>query len=238
MNKMVNKYPWLYLVVVLAVGILASFGLFAYSVVTSRAFSYSYLVLNVGLATIPLLLSWRIIVLLRKKRWSDWEPLIMTLIWIIFLPNSFYMISDFIHLQNMSKQVILYNSVMFFSFIYLAVLMGLISLYQIHQQLRKRVYPKTAAVLVTILLIGCCFAIYLGRDLRWNSWDVVVNPAGLLFDISNLILKPETYSGMIKTMVSFFVVISSAYLIAWQAARLIWHQGVSDMATHIQRRQK
>lgn len=238
MDRMVNKRAWFNLIIVISIGILASFGLFAYSLIMSHSLVNSYLILNLGLAAIPLLLSWRILVLLRKKRWSDWEPLVTTLAWIIFLPNSFYMISDFIHLQNMSNQVILYNSIMFSSFIYLGVLMGLISLYQIHQQLRKRVYPKTAAIIVVVLLLGCCFAIYLGRDLRWNSWDVVVNPAGLMFDISNLIIKPETYPGMIKTMVSFFVVIGTTYLIAWNVTKMSWHQGVNDLAAHIKQRQK
>ncbi len=237
MNIMGKKRRWFDLIVVLVIGMLASFGLFAYSAITTHSLQYAYLILNLGLATIPLILSWRLIVLLRKKRWSDWEPLITTFVWIIFLPNSFYMISDFIHLQNMSNQSIVYNSVMFSSFIYLAVLMGLISLYQVHQLLRKRVYPRTASILVVLLLIGCCFAIYLGRDLRWNSWDVVVNPAGLLFDISNLILKPETYPVMIKTMVSFFVVIGSTYLIACQIAKMLWHQGVNDLAAHIKDQQ-
>jgi len=233
MDKMAKKRIWVDLMVVLAIGIVASFALLGYSVIMSHSFTYSYLILNLGLAAIPLLLSWRLIVLLRRKRWSDWEPLITTFFWIIFLPNSFYMISDFIHLQNMSNQTIVYNSVMFSSFIYLAVLMGLISLYQVHKLLRKRVYPRTAAILVTILLIGSCFAIYLGRDLRWNSWDVVINPAGLMFDISNLIIKPATYPLMIKTMVSFFVVIGSTYLIVWQIAKLLWQQGVNDLAAHI-----
>jgi len=238
MIRMGKKRRWFDLIVVLAIGMLASFGLFAYSAITSHSLQYDYLILNLGLATIPLILSWRLMVLLKKKRWSDWEPLLTTFVWIIFLPNSFYMISDFIHLQNMSNQTIVYNSVMFASFIYLAVLFGLISLYQVHQLLRKRVYPRTANIIVVLLLIGCCFAIYLGRDLRWNSWDVVVNPAGLLFDISNLILKPQTYPAMIKTMASFFVVIGSTYLIACQIAKMLWHQGVNDLAAHIKAQQK
>lgn len=232
-----KKRSWTGLMTVVGLGFLASLGLYTFSVWQTHSLSNSYLILNLLLATIPLLLSLRLVALLKHKRWSAFEPLLTTIVWIIFLPNSFYMISDFIHLQNMSSSTILYNAVMFSAFIYLAVLLGMISLYQVHQALRKRVYPSTAALMVALIILGCCFAIYLGRDLRWNSWDVVINPGGLLFDISNLILRPGTYPGMIKTIASFFIVIGTAYAIAWQSSRLLWHSGVNDLAAHIKRRQ-
>ena len=235
---MAKRRPWVELFFVIGIGFAASFALYLYSIILNHTFGYYYLVYNLALGTIPLLLSWRLVVVLRNKRWTNWEPLGYTFLWVIFLPNSFYMISDFIHLQSMSSRVILYNAVMFAAFIYLAMFMGLISLYQVHQELRKRLNPKTAAILVILLLIGCCFAIYIGRDLRWNSWDVVTNPGGLLFDISNLFLKPETYPSMGRTIASFFVIIGSAYMVSWQASRMVWHRGVNDLAAHIKRHQQ
>lgn len=220
---------------VIIIGLITNFLLFVYSVIKTHSLEYAYLVVNISLALVPLLLSTRLVIVLKHKLWSAWEPLILTLIWILFLPNSFYMVSDFIHLQNMSNSSILYNAVMFTSFIYLAVLMGLISLYQVHRELIKRLHTITAGIIVVILMFSCCFAIYLGRDLRWNSWDLVVNPGGLLFDISNLILRPSTYPDMGRTILSFFVLLGSSYLIAWQSAQLMWHKGVSDLATHMRR---
>ena len=235
---MAKKRSWLELTIVLALGFAVSIGLFAYSILLDHGLTYAYLIFNTALATVPLLVSWRLVKLLKTKRWSYWEPLIWTFIWIIFLPNSFYMISDYIHLQSMSNHTILFNAVMFSSFIFLAMFMGLISLYQIHSELKKRLRPKTAATLIAIILLGCCFAIYLGRDLRWNSWDVVVNPGGLLFDISNLILKPEIYPDMGRMMISFFVFLGSVYLMTFYAARTLWQKGVNDLAAHIHKRQQ
>ncbi len=230
------KRPWGELAVVLALGYVTCFGLFLYGVLLNHSLTYAYLVVNLALASLPLLISWRLSVVLRKKRWSAWEPLALTFFWLIFLPNSFYMISDYIHLQNMSVHI-LYNAVMFSAFIYLALFMGIISLYIVHLELRKRINPRITAIIVAVVLIGCCFAIYLGRDLRWNSWDIVVNPAGLLFDVSNLLLKPEKYPGMIRTTTEFFVFLGPAYLIAWRVSRLQWHKGVSDLASHIKSKQ-
>ncbi len=235
---MAKKRSWLELTTVFALGFAVCIGLFAYSIFLDHGYSYAYLIFNTILATIPLLVSWRLANILKTKRWSDWEPLIWTFIWIIFLPNSFYMISDYIHLQGMSNRTILFNVVMFSSFIFLAMFMGLVSLYQVHSELRKRLKSKTAAIMVALILFGCCFAIYLGRDLRWNSWDVIVNPAGLLFDISNLILKPTVYPDMGRMMASFFVFLSFTYLITYYSARAVWQRGVNDLAAHIHKHQR
>lgn len=228
---------WFHLGSVLAIGFAVCLALYGYSIYLNGGLAYVYLIFNLFLATIPLLIAWRIVIVLGRKRWSAWEPLTLTLLWVIFLPNSLYMISDYIHLQNMSNKTILYNAVMFSAFIYLALAMGLTSLYLIHQELRKRLHYQTAAIMVALIVLGCCFAIYLGRDLRWNSWDVVTNPGGLLFDISNLLLKPQKYPDMGRSISSFFVLIGSAYLIAWEASRLVWRRGVNDLAAHLKKRQ-
>jgi len=235
-NKTTTEKNWFKLTVLILVGYLVCFGLYAYSVFSLRQIDYFYLIINLFLATIPLILAWRLTHVLTVKRWSSWEALLTTFVWIIFLPNSFYMISDYIHLDAMAGSVILYNSVMFTAFIYLAVFMGMVSLYLIHQQLKKRLYSYTAMSLILVLILGCCTAIYLGRDLRWNSWDVVLHPAGLLFDISNLILRPQAYPLMIKTVLSFFVLLASAYWLTWRLAKIVWLQGVVDLTKHLKKR--
>ena len=237
MENMLKKRSIPELAIGLFIGFIACVMLYAYSVVLDHGLAYAYMIVNVVLATIPLLLSWRIVAILKRKRWSAWEPLLLSFVWIIFLPNSFYMVSDYIHLQGMSNRTILFNSIMFSGFIFLAMFMGLMSLYQIHTELRKRISPRLAALVIALLIAGCCFAIYLGRDLRWNSWDVIINPAGLLFDISNLILKPQTYPDMGRTMAGFFILIGSMYIVAWRSGRTMWHRGVNDLAAHIRKRQ-
>lgn len=231
------KRSWFDLATVFVIGAIACFGLYLYSIIRADGITDPYLVINLLLAAIPLFLSWRLVVVLKNKRWSQSEPLALTLLWIIFLPNSFYMISDYIHLEYLSPSTILYSAVMFTAFIYLALLLGIVSLYQVHQELKRRISKRSAATVIAIVLLGCCFAIYLGRDLRWDSWDVVVNPGGLLFDISNLLLRPHTYPDMGRTIIGFFALLGSIYLIAWRIAHMLWHKGVNDLAAHIKREQ-
>jgi uncharacterized membrane protein len=198
-----------------------SVGLFAYSAWRQHSLAYEYLLVNLGLAWIPLLFSIRLLVVLRQKLWSSWEALALSMLWIIFLPNSFYMVSDFIHLQDASASTVLYNAVMFTSFIYTAVLLGYASLYSIHIELSKRFTNRAATSWIALTVFISSVAIYAGRDLRWNSWNVFTNPGGLLFDMSNRLLHPEAYPQMFLTVIIFFVLILSMYNLVWRGAQAL-----------------
>jgi uncharacterized membrane protein len=142
-------------------------------------------------------------------------------LWLIFLPNSFYLISDFIHLQDVQRVDVLYDAVMFTSFIYTGVVLGFSSLYLIHVQLRRRFRPRPAAGWIAAALVVCSASVYVGRDLRWNSWDVLINPGGILVDLSDRLLHPSAYPEMLLTIAAFSVLLASMYSLLWQGARLL-----------------
>lgn len=208
---------------ILALGIstLVSIGLFAYGAWRNSSLVYGYLVWNLFLAWLPLLFAMRLVSLLRRKLWSSWEGLATSVIWLLFLPNSFYMISDFVHLQNVQRIDALYDSLMFTSFIYTGVALGFSSLYLVHLQLRRRLSAGAAAFWAAVTLLLCSIAMYVGRDLRWNSWDVLTNPGGLLFDISDRLQHPSAYPRMILVILAFFVLLASMYNLLWRGTRLI-----------------
>jgi len=121
-----------------------------------------------------------------------------------------------VHVQDVVRNDLLYDVVMFTSFIFTSVLLGFSSLYVVHVELRKRVVVQYANVCIAVILLLCSYAIYLGRDLRWNSWDVLTNPAGVLFDVSDHIISPKQSGAMYTTTTSFFVLLGSLYLAGWQ----------------------
>ncbi len=53
------------------------------------------------------------------------------------------------------------------------------------------------------------FGVYIGRFLRFNSWDVFVNPFSLLSEIVNIIFDPYDYRYVwaMSTCFAFFMVI-------------------------------
>jgi len=193
-----------------------SVGLFLAGAVTNRSLQFGYLLWNLFLAWSPFVIMLILLRNLRSHYWSSWMSLGITLLWLLLLPNTFYMISDFVHIQDVMRHSLLYDVVMFTSFIFTAALLGFSSLYMVHAELRKRVSLRTSTILVAIIIFLCSFAIYLGRDLRWNSWDVLVNPAGILFDVSDHLIHPLQHGDMFTTTASFFVLLSSLYVVGWQ----------------------
>ncbi len=200
---------------------MVSVGLFGYGAWRNHELAYSYLVWNLALAWMPLFFAVYLVTVLRRKLWSSWEALGISLLWLVFLPNSFYMISDFIHLQEVQRVDVLYDALMFTSFIYTGAILGFSSLYLLHIQLRRRLSDMISWGWIAATLLICSMGIYIGRDLRWNSWDILVNPGGLLFDVSDRLQHPEAYPKMLLTIVSFFVLLVSMYNLLWRGIHLL-----------------
>lgn len=187
----------------------------------TRGFADWYLIWNLFLAWIPFVLSYFLVQRVRQGSWSDWPAIGLSLAWLLFLPNSFYMVSDFIHLQDMPRTHILFDSLMFSSFIITSLILGYTSLYMVQTQLRRRLSAWHTGLFITGLILLCSFAIYLGRDLRWNSWDVLVNPAGILFDISERVIDPLAHPQAFSVTAMFFVFLSGFYWALWLMVRTI-----------------
>jgi uncharacterized membrane protein len=201
-----------------------SLGLYAYGIWRNQAANDSYLLWNLFLAWLPLVFALQLAHRLKHKLWSSWECLTLSVLWLLFLPNSFYLVSDFIHLQEGPRPDILYDAVMFTAFIYTGVILGFTSLYLVHLQLRRRLSPRLAAIWVGVTLFLCSVAIYIGRDLRWNSWDVVTNPGGLLFDVSDRLQRFSDYPHMLVTISAFFVLLASVYNVLWRGLAVLRHR--------------
>lgn len=205
----------------LVISSLISIGFYIYGAWRNDSSNYSYLVWNLLLAWLPLLFSVRLFTVLQKKLWSSWEAMGLTVLWLIFLPNSFYMISDFIHLQESARVDLLFDAVMFTSFVYTAVILGFSSLYIVQNELRKRLSQSATRAWVTFTLFVCSVAIFVGRDLRWNSWDIFFNPGGLLFDFSDRLYRAADYPQMLLTIAAFFILLTSMYNLVWRGVRLL-----------------
>jgi uncharacterized membrane protein len=193
-----------------------SVGFYLVSSLANRNFGDWYLVWNLFLAWLPLLFAVALYKLLKRHPWSGWQGTALTLLWLVFLPNAFYIVSDFIHLGDVGQLDVLSSALMFMLFALNGLLLGFSSLYLVHLLLLKRVSRRVSHSIVAIILLLCSFAIYLGRDLRWNSWDAVLHPAGVLFDVSDPIFSPSTHHDAFTTTLMFFVLLGTLYVVGWQ----------------------
>lgn len=200
---------------------LVSTGFIAVGALQTGGFGDWYLLWNLFLAWIPLLLAYYLVRHLHKGSWGDWPAIGLSLAWLLFLPNTFYIISDLIHLEDTPRTNVLYDSLMFSSVVITGIILGFTSLYMVQAQLRRRLSAMQTGAAVTGLLLLCSFAIYLGRDLRWNSWDVLVNPAGILFDVTERVVDPLAHPQAFTVTVMFFVFLASFYWSTWIMVRAI-----------------
>ncbi len=206
---------------------LVSLLLFAIGAWRNQSLLWDYFVWNLFLAWVPLLLMLWLEKVLRRKLWSSWQALLLSVAVVGFLPNAFYLTTDIIHLQEVARVDVLSDTVMFISFIFNAFLLGVITLYLWHNELRKRWSPRASWLLVSGVLLVTSFAIYIGRDLRWNTWDIVVNPASVLFDVSDRLLNITSHPELFYITFGYFLFVLSVYVVVWQVARLLRQQNHS-----------
>lgn len=153
-------------------------------VLYSGSLMYAFLVWNLFLACIPYLLSLYIYnKYLRKK---DWHFYFMSIVWLLFFPNALYIMTDFLHLQPRGNVPLWFDIVLLFSFSWNGILLGFLSLQKM-QALFSRMYGW---IIVIMSLVLASFGIYLGRYLRWNSWDALTHPLQLLTHILDRIINP------------------------------------------------
>lgn len=184
-------------------------------------FRYWFLLWNLALAAVPLFFAWRLRLYLKKDVWSAPVSLILTFLWLGFLPNSFYILSDLIHLHSTGEVSLLYDVAMFFSIIFNSYVFGFMSVYIVHVELIKRIKSANANKLIAAVFLLSGFAIYLGRYLRWNTWDLIVSPFGLLFDISERLINPSEYPQSFVTTLVFTALLSSMYCVIWNFVQVI-----------------
>ena len=234
-KKIKSINPFLKLVLV---GYISCLTLYAYSYYLDRSLIYDYLIYNLFLASLPLLIAWLIVHLLKKYLWSNWRLLILSVLYLLFLPNSFYMVTDLIHVQNMPINNIVFNVLTFYGFIIMAFFLGIVSLVLIHKELRRRLYPNSLRLFLLVIIILNSLAIYIGRNLRWNSWDIIIHPNLILVDVWSLTLNISSHQGLVDDLIGFSLLIGAIYFLAWRTYRLAWRSGVDDMADHIKTTKK
>lgn len=191
MGEFIEKYKAL-----LAV-ILVYWGICFVMIFKDNNLLYAMLSWNVLLAVLPLFFIKKAEITMEQKK-MGWSVLWLVL-WLFFFPNSVYMITDFIHISNdkflwfieggryapdsgvvYSYEIIVWTKLLVIGIgFFFATLAGLESLYIFEKTIRKKCSMVIAilGILAVAMLTG--IGVYIGRFLRFNSWDVLVNPIEL-----------------------------------------------------------
>jgi uncharacterized membrane protein len=182
----------------------------------SRDFFFKNLIWNLFLAWLPYVFSLGIVAghRLRPRWW--WALIIPGGLWLLFLPNSFYIVTDLMHLAQRQSIPIWYDAGLIAITAWNGIFLAITSLHSVQGVIRSYLghYPSWAFALVVIGLSG--YGVYLGRFLRWNSWDLILEPAEIISDSLSPLLHPISYADKIGFMVMYTSLFLVTYLtFAW-----------------------
>ncbi len=152
--------------------------------------TYGFLVWNLFLAWLPLIFAYLTLRAFPHRRLT---ALLFAVSWLLFLPNAPYLVTDLMHLHRSGDNLILYDAVMLFTLALSGLMLGAVSLRWMELAVARRFGPWSGRSFVLIVLGLTGFGIYLGRFLRWNSWDLITNPLSLLQDILPHFMYPVEY---------------------------------------------
>jgi len=143
---------------------------------------YLNLLWNLFLAWLPLLSSLIVYNLYKKRSFLSWVVIMAsTLVWLLFFPNAFYLVTDVMHLKQPRVDApYWYDLIVVVAFAWTGCFLGMISLFLMQVLVRKMAGAVASWIFAIGVLSISGFGVYLGYFLRWNSWDVFVNPARLL----------------------------------------------------------
>jgi uncharacterized membrane protein len=161
-------------------------------VITSGRFSYAFLAWNLFLALIPFLIAgWlsRNVNVMQNRV----KLLLVIFVWLLFMPNCFYILTDLFHLENMGNGHPWFDLTLILSFAWNGLLFGILSISIMEKLLTKEKGKFISSLVICVVMWLNAFGVYIGRFLRFNSWDVILNPFALLREIAELVLNPYDY---------------------------------------------
>jgi uncharacterized membrane protein len=187
--------------------------------VYGEAGAYDFLPWNLFLAWIPLVAAFGVDDAARRGT-TLVRLLPLAAVWLLFLPNAPYLLTDFVHLGSRDDAPLWFDIVLFGSFAWTGMLLGFVSIFVMQCVVRRAYGAAWSWVLVGTSLAASSFGIYLGRSLGWNSWDFVVRPGPLLEDIWARIADPLAYPGGVGMTLALTAVLWTGYLTLYAFAQL------------------
>jgi uncharacterized membrane protein len=192
--------------------------LVAFRVAYSHSFEDVPYLWNLFLAWIPFGLA--LLIYDRHRRGARLVQLFaFGLLWLLFFPNAPYIVTDFRYLGDVTGKTFWFEGLLIGTAACTGLLLGFISLYLIQAIVRRIAGARYAWLFVFVSLALSSVGVYLGRVLRWNSWDVFVRPGSLLAELARVLVDPFAHPRPIAITILFTSFLLASYAIFYSLAR-------------------
>jgi uncharacterized membrane protein len=155
-------------------------------IVYTNDFSYIFYGWNSFLAIIPWLSSSR----LQKHTNIGFTTILLLALWLLFLPNAPYVITDIFHYELREPIPMWYDLLIVTTAAWKGLLLGIVSLMQVEKFLQNFWGKIWVQGFVFTSLMLCGYGVYIGRYSRYNSWEIVTKPQHILLDSLHQIRHP------------------------------------------------
>ncbi len=189
-------------------------------VIWTGRINYACLVWNLFLAWLPLVFALLACDTCRDGSWRNWRFLTLAGAWLLFFPNAPYIFTDVIHVATRHYSHFWVDLVLILLCALTGLVLGFLSLY-LMQSVVTRIFGRVASWLFVAGMAALGgFGIYLGRVLRFNSWDVLCKPAELYHGIGNWAADPFGRPAAFAFPAMFATFLFVSYLILYALTHL------------------
>jgi uncharacterized membrane protein len=186
---------------------LLSLTLFRIRTIFSDSMDYAFLVWNIFLAWIPLGLAHAATVFSWRRKYILISLPFATFLWLLFFPNAPYILTDLQHLGVPKPGIpVWFDVLLLIWFAWTGLLLGMVSLFLMQDIIRREFGRITGWAFVFIVGILSSLGIYVGRFLRWNSWDMLFNPLQRLNEFAYYATHPSLQSIIFISVFSTFFI--------------------------------
>ncbi len=164
-------------------------GVLLYRCIFSLSFHYVFLLWNLFLAITPYLVSKQ----LKKCNGLGLKAVLLLSAWLLLFPNSPYILTDIFHFRQKDNIPFWYDLLLYFSAAVNGLLPGLVSLMKVESFLTTQLKPFWVKCSILFCLFSSGYGVYLGRFLRFNSWDSITGTKKLLFVSEQSVIMPQEH---------------------------------------------
>jgi uncharacterized membrane protein len=180
---------------------------------------YRFLVWNLVLAWIPFLFALAFYDGWRRGR-SRVVLALLAALWLLFLPNAPYLVTDLVHLGTIPGAPLWYDGAMISAFAGTGLLLGLASVFLVHSVALRALGPRWGWAVPVVVLGLCGAGVVVGRFGRLNSSDALVRPGRLVAFVARHAADPLSSGRALALTVAYAAFLVLAYVVLYAVSSL------------------
>lgn len=136
----------------------------------------------------------------------------VSLVWLLFIPNSFYILTDLFHLGEHNDVPMWFDLALIISFAWNGLLLGILSVRQMENMVQRFLPGRHELLFIYPIMWLNALGVYIGRYPRFNSWDIITNPLGISSYILKMLWHPVQYKYAWGMVACFSIFMTLVYL--------------------------